>query len=412
MYVFRFSFRLLRWVLVVLSSGILPYCAYAPASEPYFLSLPIQAPPLSAAEQALIGDYDQFFSSSMQSSKTPGAAVVIVKDGKIIFSKGYGVKTAASGDSVDVNTVFRIGSLSKGFAGVLTGMLVEQGKLTWDESVQKHYPAFTLKDPAQAKRMQIRHLLSQTTGLPYHAFTNLVEDGYSLQTIVNQYFPKAPISAPEGTFYSYQNAAFCVTEEVLRDITGKSYPELLSEMIFAPAGMRNASCTYAGMRDCPDKALPMAYTGNGWAALPLLPMYYNFAAAGGVNAGISDMGEWLKLLLGYKPELVSNATLDQVFAPVIKTSRERRIFPRWIGRDEASYAMGWRVLEHGGETIMYHGGYVNGYRGEIAFNRRDGIGICVLFNAHTSLCSEVVPAFFERWGKCKGGDNQSVNVGN
>jgi beta-lactamase class C len=333
----------------------------------------------------------------MALTQTPGAAVVIVKNGQIVFLQGYGVRAAGARDSVDANTVFRIGSLSKGFAGVLTGMLVQDSVLDWNEKVQKRFPEFTLRDRQQAERIELWHTLSHTTGLPYHAYTNLIERGFDIRRIVIDYFPKAPVSGKEGVFFSYQNAAFCVVEEVMLGATGKTYQQLLSEKIFQPAGMRSASCDYASITGNPDKSLPHFQTGYGWRAGEISKEYYNSKAAGGVNASIADMGEWLKLLLGHRPELVSGATLDKVFSPVIKTDKERRIFPGWLDRDAASYALGWRVLEDGPDTIIYHGGYVNGYKGEIAFNRRDDIGICVLFNANSELSRACVPAFFERW---------------
>jgi beta-lactamase class C len=155
------------------------------------------------------------------------------------------------------------------------------------------------------------------------------------------------------------------------------------------------------MQACGDKALPHFWTGYNWRSDSISPLYYNSAAAGGVNASISDMGEWLKLLLGHQPQVVADSTLDKVFTPIIKTGKERRIFPHWIGRDDASYALGWRVLQHGSDTIVYHGGYVNGFRSEIAFNRRDDVGICVLFNASSDLSSACIPAFFNRWEKVR-----------
>jgi len=216
---------------------------------------------------------------------------------------------------------------------------------------------------------------------------------------VTDYFPKAPVSGKEGAFFSYQNAAFCVIEEVMLGATGKTYQQLLSEKIFRPNGMTTASCDYTGITGNPDHCLPHFQTGSGWRAGEISKEYYNSKAAGGVNASIADMGEWLKLLLGHRPELVSGATLDQVFSPRIKTDKERRIFPGWLPRDAASYALGWRVLRDGADTIIYHGGYVNGFKGEIAFNRNDDIGVCVLFNAHSELSKQCIPAFFERWKK-------------
>lgn len=353
---------------------------------------------LDSAFQAIIDDYDRYFSREMANTQTPGAAVVIVLDSQIVFIKGYGKRVFGHPEPVDENTVFRIGSLSKGFAGVLTGRLVQENVIHWDDPVQQYYPDFTLRDKAQAKRIRLWHLLSHTTGLPYHAFTNLIEQGYDTHRIISEFFPKAPVCGVEGSFFSYQNVAFCAIEEVMKKATGQTYQELLTNKIFRPAGMRTASCDYSSIRACTDKACPHIRISNtAWVADSISSLYYNSAAAGGVNASIADMGEWLKVLLGYKPEVVSNTTLDKVFTPVVKTGKERRIMPHWIDRDAAAYAMGWRVLQHKSDTIIYHGGFVNGYKGEIAFDRKAKVGICVLFNAATELSGNCIQEFFERW---------------
>ena len=375
----------------------------SPSAQAGFFSLPLvkKRPPLDPALQAFLDDYDRYFSDSMRTTGTPGAAVVVVKDSLVIFIKGYGEKVAGGNDPVDVETVFRIGSLSKGFAGVLTGIFVEKDLLNWDDPVQKYWPEFALKDKKQAERMELRHLLSHSTGLPYHAFDNLIEQNFDRETILKQYLPTAKLFGKEGEFYRYQNAAFCAIEPVLEAVSGKAYPELLTEYIFRPAGMNAASCDFESMRQRQNKALPHHLTEAGWVADTISPRYYGFAAAGGVNASIASMGEWLKLLLGRKPEIVADSTLGTVFRPVIKTGMERRILPGWIDRDSASYAMGWRILEKGGDTLVYHAGFVNNFHSEIALNRRDGIGICVLFNANSPLKGNCIREFFERWSALK-----------
>jgi len=393
----RFSVALLALICAVF---LYWHCANAPGPHPPLVNTPVvaQPVPLSPRIQAVLDDYHRFFSQEMALTQTPGAAVVIVLDSQVVLMQGYGKRVVGRPDSVDIHTVFRIGSLSKGFAGVLTGRLVQDRVFAWEDPVQRYFPGFTLRDHAQAKRIRLWHLLSHTTGLPYHAFTNLIEAGYDTPRIISDYFPKAPICGVEGTFFSYQNVAFCAIEEVMKNATGKTYQELLVEKIFQPAGMTTASCDFNTMQTCGNKACPHFRISNtAWNADTISPLYYNSAAAGGVNASIADMGEWLKVLLGNKPEIVSAATLDKVFAPVVKTGNERRIMPRWIDRDAASYAMGWRVLQHENDTIIYHGGYVNGFRGEIALNRRDKVGICVLFNASSDLSKTCVEAFFDRW---------------
>ncbi len=345
-------------------------------------------------------DYARYFEANLQLTNTPGAALVIVKDTQVLFMKGYGLRVAGKSDSIDENTVFRIGSLSKGFAGVLPGLLVQDSQLHWNDRVKDYCPDFTLRDPKQASRLELWHLLSHTTGLPYHAFTNLIEQDYSVQRIVKEYFPIAPVSGKEGTFYAYQNVALCIMEEVMFQRTGKTYAQLLSERIFNPLGMRHSSCDFHSIQNEPNKTPPHVQTGWGsWHPDKISSSYYNAAAAGGINASIHDMGQWLICLLGYRQDVAWTTTLDQVFKPVVKTDKERRIFPRWLPRDAAAYAMGWRVLDDQGDTIIYHGGYVNGYKSEIALNRKDGIGICVLFNAATPLSNNCVPEFFQQWKK-------------
>ncbi len=381
--------------------GSLPAAAFM-STEPWQAGTKPITPAILSPFEAFVKSYSQYFEDSMRLTNTPGAALVIVKDSQIVFMQGYGLRVAGGRDSIDAHTVFRIGSLSKGFAGVLTGIMVQENLFHWEDYVQQYYPDFTLRDRKQAARVRLWHILSHTSGLPYHAFTNLIERDFSIGRIVTEYFPQAPVCGKEGEFYAYQNAALCVIEEVMLRKTGKTYPQLLSEKIFAPAGMHGASCDYEGICKAKDKTLPhFAMASGAWHADSISPLYYNAAAAGGVNASIADMGQWLITLLGHRPDIVADTTLEHVFHPVVKTDKERRIFPHWLSRDAASYALGWRVLHDAGETIIYHGGYVNGYKSEIAFNRRDGIGICVLFNAHTALSSACIPAFFEKWEAAK-----------
>ncbi len=384
-----------------LFSLFLPACANAPGQVPAPSSTAIAYKTPTYLEK-FVTAYAHYFEDEVRLTNTPGAAIVIVKDSQIVLMQCYGPRIVGGKDSIDENTVFRIGSLSKGFAGVLTGIMVQDKLLDWDDPVQQHYPDFTLRDRKQTARVRLWHLLSHTTGLPYHAFTNLIEKDFSIPHIVKDYFPKAPVCGKEGEFYAYQNVAVCVIEEVILQKTGKSYAQLLAEKIFFPAGMHQASSDFGSINKQQNKTFPHFATGRGdWRADSISPLYYNAIAAGGVNASIADMGEWLKLLLGNKPNIVADSTLERVFRPVVRTDKERRIFPHWLRRDAASYALGWRVLDHDGDTILYHGGYVNGYKSEIALNRRDGIGICVLFNAHTAMSSLCIPAFFERWDGTK-----------
>lgn len=393
---------LMQWILRFWFPGLVMTAFHL---APVRLEAPPAENPLTISEQFepdpvltdLIADYDRYFSEALSQTQTPGAAVVIVHEGRILMAKGYGLRAAGLPDSVDEHTLFRIGSLSKGFAGVLSGMLVTEGFMAWDEPVRQRNPAFCLQDPKQAERVQIKHILSHSSGLPYHAFTDLIERGFDIPTITHDYFPKLKLFGKEGERFSYQNAAICAVENIMLAATGKQYARLLKEKIFDPAGMRTASCDYESMHLSANKALPHAYTGWSFTPDSISTRYYNALAAGGVNASAADMGAWLRLLLGHEPSIVSESTLDEVFRPFIRSYGERRYFGRWPGPKEAYYAMGWRVLCQESDTIICHSGYVNGYKSDIALNRNDGIGICVLMNAHTDLSAQCLPEFFNRW---------------
>lgn len=395
--IFRFLFALGFLALGTLFIPVswLPERASSPLT-------PHPVAPRNLPLENFILSYDRWFAEGMTRTQTPGAAVVIVKDGQVLFQKGYGLRAIGQPDSVDAGTIFRVGSLSKGFSSVLAGVLVQQGVLTWQEPVQHLVPQFNLRDRAQAARINLTHLLSHTTGLPYHAYTHLIEQGYDLATLMKYKLPSVPLAWKEGEAYSYQNAVFCVVEPMMQAATGETFQQLLKEKIFKPAGMEQASCDFSSITADKDKALPHFFTRLGWQSGEITDHYYNATAAGGINASITDMAQWLKVLQGKRPDVVSEATLDRVFTPVIKTGRERQIFPGWIPRDSASYALGWRVLEDGADTLLYHSGSVNGYRAEIALNRKDGIAVCVLFNACTELGRECVPAFFKQWDAVRG----------
>jgi beta-lactamase class C len=355
------------------------------------------APTVDPRIEMLLKDYDRFFADSMRITQTPGAVVVVVKDTNVLLCKGYGVRCIGQPDPIDINTVFRVGSLSKGFAGALTGVLVQEGSLKWHDPVVQYYPQFALKDPAQTRRIRLTHLLSHSTGLPYHTHTDMVENGYSIEQML-PYIKKVRLFGREGELFCYQNATFSVIGEVMHEATGKKYPELIEEKIFQPLHMEHASATYQDIMAETNRATPHDPTYNGWTIAELNDKYYNACPAGGINASGKDMGEWLKLLLGHRPDILSQQTLDSLFYPRIDTHSERRHFSGWSGPRRVSYAMGWRVLQReSGQTIVAHSGYVNGFRSEIALDRHAKTGICVLFNANSPLAQRCMPAFFERY---------------
>jgi len=362
-------------------------------------------PQVAEPEEWVMGDslamyleeFEQDFEEGLNENRIPGAAVAIVKGGRVVFQKGFGVREKGKPEEVDEHTVFRLGSLSKGFASVLTGVFVEEGVVSWDRPVSRYLKEFQLNDPEQTNRVQIRHLLSHTSGLPRHAYTNLVEDGLSLDRIIPR-LEQVPLIAKEGEQIAYQNAAFSAIEKVLEAQTDTGFSTLMDEKLFNPLGMDNSSASYDSIRYSENKASPHVYYSRSRGRVPISisKKYYNAVSSGGINASASDMGKWLLLLTGYYPEIISEETLKEMYDP-LATINNRRFSRHWDGVNESHYGIGWRVLDNDGQKIVYHGGYVNGYRSEIAFAPEDKVGICILINTGSSYPLAVIPDFFNHF---------------
>lgn len=341
----------------------------------------------------LVNAYDEIMRELMHDTGIPGAAVAIIRDTTVIFQQGYGVKSIGGTDSVDHRTVFRIGSVSKCFAAMLTAILVEENVLHWDDPVIKYLPNFQLKSPEYTQQLTIRHLLSHTTGLPYHTYTTLVEDGMTLQEMIARL--KDVNDGPVGELYSYQNVAFSVIGEVIHAATGKTYEQMLEEKIFRPLTMREASATYEGILYHPNVAHPHLRRHRQWKEIAISDKYYNVAPAGGINASIRDMTQWMQAMLGNRPHVISQASLDTLYKPFVRAASRNRAY-RKIGRIKNNYyGLGWRILQFPNDTLIYHGGYVNGYRSEVAIYPKDRIAICILANAPGDVTDTGIPLFMD-----------------
>ena len=210
-------------------------------------------------------------------------------------------------------------------------------------------------------------------------------------------FSEVDLIGKPGSVYSYQNAVFSLIGEVIRNVSGKSYEQTLQDEVFGPLGMSDASASMDGFLAHTNAAMPHKGTGYGnWRQLAPSPKYYNAAPAGGVNASATDMARYMLAMLGNRPDVISRETLSQLGKPRIITPVRYRYFNNWKNLNKVYYGLGWRVLDMGnGENLLYHGGYVNGYRSEIALYPAKGIGICVLFNGASDISDECIPRFLE-----------------
>ena len=352
--------------------------------------LPLRHPVLDS----FVGEFNQLATDMFEKSGAPGAAIAIVKNGRIIYADGLGVKAVGTNDSIDINTAFRIASVSKTFAGTLTSKMVNQNKLRWDDKVQSYFPEFELKKSEYAEMMEVGHVLSQTTGLIQHAYTNYIEDGRKRDDMITS-LSEVKLMTQPGQLFSYQNVAYSVIEPVLESATGLDYNTLMQQEIFEPLSMKNASIDYQSMMNNDNIAYPNYPRRGGWAKGRISKTYYNVASAGGINASVSDMANYMIAMTGHRPEVISQQMIDDVFQPQISTRIRWKYFSRWKDYKKSYYGYGWRIVKNGESTIAYHGGYVNGFRSQLAINKDEDIGICILTNSPSSYSSKLVPAFLK-----------------
>ena len=341
-----------------------------------------------------MGDFIRFMDQELDSSGTVGAAYTIVQGGSIVYTDTYGVLEQGKPEEVDEHSLFRLASVSKGFAGVLASLLDVEGILSLDDRVVEHYTGFALKDSLSTADLTIRHLLSHTTGLVPYAFDNLVEADQDLYTIIDR-LDEVNISAPPGELYGYQNVLFSMLDPIAKKATGTPYQVLLEQKLFEPLGMHDASAGPIDMKRYPNVALPHVNTGKDYVALQSHNGYYNVLPAAGVNASISDMGQWLLALLGHRGEVLPDTVLRTISTPLIYTPLKWRYTRYWKPFRERYYSLGWRIYTYQGRQIVYHGGYIRGYRAEIAFCPAEDVGIAFMQNSPNGLASRVVPNFMD-----------------
>jgi beta-lactamase class C len=337
-------------------------------------------------------DYEIFFRQLVADRNYPGAAFAIVRRNQVLHIATVGHTTAARKQPIDQQTTFRLASVSKPFAAELVGLLVEDGILSWDDPVVRYVPNFKIKD--DTAQIRIHHLLGQSTGLIPHAYDNLLEDGKSMVNIW-QRMSNLPYICDPGKCYGYQNSVFSLVDPVVEKATQLDYGTLIEQRIFKPLNMTTASVGFEAFINNPNHAEPHARRNGQWKTVPVQPNYYRAAPAAGVNASILDMSKWLQAQLGSRPEILSPEMMGNLSKPRVKTRREmyRKQWKTMLS--EAHYGLGWRIYQLGDEQLVYHGGWVSGFRADVAFSLQHDIGIVVLLNAESSGISELTTRFWQ-----------------
>lgn len=342
-------------------------------------------------EAALVGDFEQHFRTTIMEEQIPGAAFAVVSGGRIVWIATFGHTDLTLSRPVDEQTVFRLASVSKGFAATVAALLVRDGRLHWNEPVNRYVPDLRFQGSPDA--ITIHDILGQSTGFVSHAFDNLIEDGLSRDAIMRRFEELAPICAP-GTCYTYQNSVFSLIEPVIESVGDAAYADVLHERIFRPLMMETASVGFDAYLQNSNRAEPHVKRHQSWRTAAVRPNYYQINSAAGVNASVLDMARWLIAQLGHHPEVIPPDVIEDVTTPRIRTIRDlnRRFWREHLS--DAHYGLGWRIYRFGDDVLVYHGGWVSGYRAEAAFSRELDLGLVLLFNAESNVISELHARFW------------------
>lgn len=361
----------------------------------------IPATAANATDAARLKDFEAALDAAFATGDFVGLSVAVVKNGETKFLKTWGA-VSIGGAPVTPDTVFRVGSLSKGFTGALAGLAMVEGKLSPSDPVTRFAPSFRLAGGAESA-LELGHVLSHQTGLPPNAYDNLLEAGTPVADIYPKY-RSVKLICPVGKCYSYQNVAFDVAGLAVSSAYGWSYEEILKRRLFVPLGMAGASASEADLVSAGSWARPHVrerVKGEGeefgpWRETVIKSIYWRVPAAGGVNASIRDMAQWLKAVTGHAPATLPPEALALVFIPRVNTpaenARMRNVSPRFKA---SQYAFGWRRYAYEGEPLIAHSGTVEGYGAQIAFLPERDVGVVILSNSRSKRLWRILPTFLD-----------------
>ncbi len=331
----------------------------------------------------------------------PGIAVAIVEHGKLTLARGYGRRQLGADAPVDADTIFQLGSVGKAFTTAALAVLVDRGKVAWDDPVTKHIPWFQMYDPWVTREMTVLDLLVHRSGLGLGAGDLMFVPRSTLsraETVRRLRHIRPATSFRSG--YAYDNVLYVVAGQLIEEVTGKSWERFMREDVLVPAGMRTATSDRVERRLTPNRAWPHARRDGPMHGMgtqkPLDDSGHaefdpelgaNAAPAGGVAASANDMGRWIAIQLarGALPEgsgrLFSEAASRQMWAPRVHLSISPSPGPTAAATPQFnSYALGWNERDYRGRRLLMHTGAVFGAQAIIVLVPERNVGFSVAIN--------------------------------
>ncbi len=342
----------------------------------------------ASAQTEKLNGFEEYAEKAMRDWEVPGMAIAIVKDDKIVYSKGFGVRKLGDPTPVDDRTIFAIGSSSKAFTSATIAMLVDEGKLKWDDPVSKYLPDFETYDPYVTRELTIRDLLTHRSGLERGDFLWYGTENSREEILRRTRFIK-PTWSLRSTF-GYQNLMYLAAGQVVAKVTGQSWDDYVAARIFTPLGMTLSSTSISAFNGNNNVATPHAKGDEKVDVIPWRKID-NIAPAGSINSNVVDMAQWLRLQLGggtYQGQKIfSAATGKEMHTPQTVMRLEGGQGMTYPEAHFLNYGMGWFLSDYKGRKLVEHGGAIDGMRAEVAMVPEEKLGIVILTNLNGSVVS-------------------------
>jgi CubicO group peptidase (beta-lactamase class C family) len=342
---------------------------------------------------------DAYVESVQKTFEVPGIALSIVKDGKVVIAKGYGVRKLGEAANVDEHTTFGIASNSKAFTATALGILVEEGKLEWDAPVIRYLPWFRLSDPYVTREMTVRDLLVHRSGLGLGAGDLLwwPTSNYDRKEIARR-LQFIPLATSFRSTYAYDNVLYLVAGELIETVSGLTWEEFIAKRILAKVGMTDSKPRHSDATGGGNVAATHAAIDG--KVQPISPFSSdNTNPAGGINASAADMAKWLIT------QLDSGRVADgtKLFSRQTSSQLWRIVTPLPIGNPPpelaplranfAGYALGFEVRDFRGYKLVQHTGGLPGYVSKVAMIPELKLGVAVLTNQESGAAFESIVYF-------------------
>ena len=348
--------------------------------------------------QQVPADLDEYVARAMKTFGVPGLSIAIVKDGKVVLLKGYGVRKLGEPTPVDENTLFGIGSNTKAFTAAAIATLVDQGKLDWDDPVYERLKGFEMYDPYVSKEMRIRDLLCHRSGLglgegdlmfwPHTTFTR--------DEVVYRVRFLKPATSFRSQF-AYNNLMFVTAGQVVAENAGETWDEYVREKIFLPLGMKNTNSSTSSFDASGDWAYPHEKVDGKLQPIPFENLD-NAGPAGSINSSVADMSKWVLLQLnrgkipGTETRIFSEKSGQTMWTQqtVIPVGQESSEEVKAIRPNLAGYGLGWFLRDYKGRKMVGHTGGVAGFVTMVSLVPQENLGIVILTNAEEDSAFESI----------------------